>query len=566
MLYASVSSVQRDDRVFWRFLVVSKFLSVSSIVFLGTLAIALSGCSESVLLAPPTQTNPTRVDAVIEVTGEDPDNPHIVNFGEVNAGDSRDQLVTIRNIGTDTLQVQDLVLSNFASFEIVDRDSVSPLLTPEQATTLTLRYSPVQDEHIEATLTVASNDRETPEINVRLLAEGLAPTIRVEPQTWDFGNMELGCVSVIEKVVSNVGRAPLLLNNIWFEDLAGNGEMTLIHNIPPGVVLAPNDALTVEIHYVPIDVEPDNGVIHFESNDPSQPDKTARQFGIAHLGESNVDEFAQEGNNSSDILWVVDNSCSMSGEQTSLAVNFSSFIQIVDALDMDYHIGVVTTDVGDNGALQGSTPIVTPSTPDPAGTFATNVDLGIGGSGSERGFQSAYLCYNGGACLSGFDRGDDSGLRIIFVSDEQEQSTALGTVADYVAYFYTLRGNPDKMILSDITGGLSGCSGSGGGAGSGSDYVAATVTTGGVSASICDSNWVATLSALAWLSQSYADTFELSQTPVEDTIEVRLNGVNIYVGWTFNSALNAIIFDLSHIPEAGDGIEIEYTVLGDCGD
>ena len=543
-------------------------LSLRSFLLLGTVGglAALTGCSESVLLAPPDTANPTRVDAVIEVTGEDPENPHVVNFGEVNAGDSRDQLVTIRNIGTDTLQVQDLALSNFASFEIVDRDNVSPLLTPEQATTLTLRYSPVQDEHIEATLLVASNDRETPEVPVRLLAEGLAPTIRIDPESFDFGNMELGCVNVVEMTVSNVGRAPLVLNNIWFEDLASNGEMTLIHSIPAGAILNPTESQTLQVHYVPIDVEPDTGVLHLESNDPSQPDKTGTQFGIAHLGESNTDEFAQEGNSESDILWVVDNSCSMSNEQTSLAVNFSSFIQIVDALDMDFHIGVVTTDVGDNGALQGSTPIVTPSTPDPAGTFATNVDLGINGSGNEQGFQSAYLCWNSGPCLSGFDRGDAAGLRIIFVSDEQEQSSALGTVADYVNYFYTLRDNPDKMILSDITGGLTGCSGSGGSAGSGSDYVSATVATGGVSASICDNNWVATLSALAWLSQSYADTFELSRTPVEDTIEVRLNGVNIYVGWTYNSALNAIIFDLSHIPESGDQIAIEYTVLGDCGD
>ena len=546
----------------------TKFLTVRTVALLGAASAlaALSGCSESVLLAPPNTANPTRVDAVIEVTGEDPTSPHLIDFGEVNAGDSRDQVVTVKNIGTDTLQVQDLVLSNFSSFEIIDRDSVAPLLTPEQTTTLTLRYSPVQDEHIEATLTVASNDRETPEVNVRLLAEGLAPTIRIDPESFDFGNMELGCTNVLEITVSNVGRAPLALNNIWFEDLAGNAEMTLIHAIPAGAILNPTDAQTLEVHYVPVDVEPDTGVVHIESNDPSQPDKTGTQFGIAHLGESNTDEFAQEGENSSDILWVVDNSCSMGGEQTSLAVNFSSFIQIVDALDMDYHIGVTTTDTGDNGSLQGSTPIVTPSTPDPAGTFATNVDLGTSGSGFEQGFDGAYLCFSSGNCTSGFDRGDDAGLRIIFVSDEQEQSSQLGSVQDYINYFYSLRGNPDKVILSDITGGLSGCSGAGGNAGSGSDYVAATVATGGVSASICDANWVATLSALAWLSQSYADTFELSQTPVEDTIEVRLNGVNVYVGWTYNSALNAIIFDLSHIPESGDEIQIEYTVLGDCGD
>ena len=38
------------------------------------------------------------------------------------------------------------------------------------------------------------------------------------------------------------------------------------------------------------------------------------------------------------------------------------------------------------------------------------------------------------------------------------------------------------------------------------------------------------------------------------------------LGWTFDSALNAIVFDAEHVPENGDLIEIEYTVLGDCQD
>ena len=110
-------------------------------------------------------------------------------------------------------------------------------------------------------------------------------------------------------------------------------------------------------------LERDLRTIH--SSDPAAPIAQVAITGTGMLAEPVVEEFIQEGNNATDILWVVDNSCSMGGEQTSLAVNFSSFIQIVDALDMDYHIGVTTTDTGDNGALEGSTPIVTPSTVSP---------------------------------------------------------------------------------------------------------------------------------------------------------------------------------------------------------
>ncbi len=540
-----------------------------SVLALGALT---TGCNEVTLVAPPDTVPPTRVDAVVEVFSEDPENPLTVNFGEVNAGEFRDHVVTVRNIGTDTLQLQDLQLDH-PSISIVNEDEVSLLLVPEAQTTVTLRYEPRQNETVETTLTVASNDRQTPTVPVRVLAEGLAPSLRLDPESFDFGNNQLGCVGQLEIDVMNVGRAPLTVTDIAFEDLAGNGEMALISAIDLStgpLTIAPNDRVTVEVHYVPTDVEPDTGVLRVVSDDPAAPaeGKTATQFGIASLGESNVDQYTQDGSNSSDILWVVDNSGSMGDEQTSLASNFSSFIQIVEAVNLDYQIGVVSTDVADNGNLWGSTPIVTPSTPDPAGTFSSNVTIGTSGSASEKAFHCGWLAVDPSANRNpGFMR-PEAGLRIIFVSDEAEQSSGMSfpsTIA-YVQAFQSLKVNPDMVILSDITGGLAGCSGAGGSAGAGADFVTASTMTGGISASICDPNWVATLSALAWLAQSYADTFELSKTPVEDTIEVRLNGATIFVGWTYDPSLNAIIFDADAIPDNGDLIEIEYTVLGNCND
>ena len=538
-------------------------------------ALGATGCSETVLISNPGTAPPTRVNAIIEVETDHPTDSHTLDFGEVYAGETREKEVTIQNIGDDTLQVQELILSNTASFEITNAGEYAQLLAPDASTIVRIAYNPVQDEHIEGTLIVASNDRENPEVAVRLLAEGLAPAVDVSPPSYDFGNLELGCVNDVEITIANVGRAPLEVYEIYFEDLAGSGELVLANSNPAAFVLNPTESTDVVVHYTPGDVEPDSGILHVLTNTPAEPDDgaTAQQFGIAHLGSSNVDQYLQEGNNATDILFTVDNSCSMSDEQSALAVNFASFLQIVDALDIDYHLGVATTDIGDGGQLQGSVPIITPSTPDPGGTFSANVNLGINGSGIEQGFHNAYqaleAAINGVGVNGGFLR-EDAGLRLIFVSDEQEQSGSapgsLGGVADYVAYFEGLKANPEHVMMSDISGGMAGCSGAGGSASSGSDYVTGTNLTAGISASICDPNWVSTLSALGWLSQSFADTFELSQTPVEETIEVRLNDVPVFVGWIYDSALNAVVFDLDHVPENGDGIDIEYTVLGDCSD
>ena len=558
----------------------SKFiLTVIAMASASLLSTGLLGCSETTLIGQPGAGLPTRVQAIIEVTSDHPSDPLLVDFGEVYAGETREKDVMIRNIGTDTLHVEELVIDG--NFTVVNEGSWERLLAPESSTLVQLAYSPVQDEHTDGSMTVISNDRENPAVLVRLLAEGLAPSIAIEPSVFDFGNPELGCVSQLEITIANVGRAPLEIEEegIWFEDLGGNGEMSLVHNLPDGLVLDPlaegGSEVTVQVHYVPIDVQPDTGVLHIESNDPSSPDATATQYGIAQLGASNIDEYLQEGNSQTDILWVVDNSCSMSQEQSSLAVNFASFIQIVDAIDIDYHIGVTTTDEADNGELQGTEQIISPYSSDAAGSFAFNVNLGTGGNWEERGLHCGYLALGGGGNNNllagganyGFMR-EDAGLRVIFVSDEPEQSSGVLNwgVGDYVNFYQSLKANPDHVVLSDISGGMTGCQGAGGNAQNGTGYVSATNMTNGISASICDPNWVSTLSALAWLSQSFADTFELSQTPVESSIEVRMNSVPMFVGWTYNSGLQAIVFDVDHVPENGESIEIEYTVLGACTD
>lgn len=58
-----------------------------------------------------------------------------------------------------------------------------------------------------------------------------------------------------------------------------------------------------------------------------------------------VDVFQQQRKNTVDVLLVVDNSCSMIEEQQKLATNFDSFIQYFDSADVDWQVGVVTTDM-----------------------------------------------------------------------------------------------------------------------------------------------------------------------------------------------------------------------------
>ena len=106
------------------------------------------------------------------------------------------------------------------------------------------------------------------------------------------------------------------------------------------------------------------------------------------------DEYSQAGNRLIDVLWIVDNSCSMADKQDRVANSFLNFISYFAHGGIDYRIGVTTMDIyNDKGALLGTPQIITPppQTPDPVTAFQRNVHVGTGGNGDDRAFTAMQL-------------------------------------------------------------------------------------------------------------------------------------------------------------------------------
>ena len=70
-------------------------------------------------------------------------------------------------------------------------------------------------------------------------------------------------------------------------------------------------------------------------------------------GKYSFNYTATAGYGKVDILIVNDNSASMSFEQARLAPRFANFIGDLDSRNIDYRIGMTTTDVSGTGPLQG---------------------------------------------------------------------------------------------------------------------------------------------------------------------------------------------------------------------
>ena len=130
-----------------------------------------------------------------------------------------------------------------------------------------------------------------------------------------------------------------------------------------------------------------------------------------------------------DVLVVMDDSCSMFSYQNQLAAAFPVLLDELGALGVDFHIGVVTTDmdVATAGELRAANGVrwVSPTTPSLRPTLRQLVLAGTNGSAIEQGLaaMSAALDPTGPAAAvnSGFER-EEAQLAVLVVTDEKDQS------------------------------------------------------------------------------------------------------------------------------------------------
>lgn len=155
-----------------------------------------------------------------------------------------------------------------------------------------------------------------------------------------------------------------------------------------------------------------------------------------------------------DILFVVDNSGSMSAHQRNLAMNISLFTSTFTKNSvLDYNIGVLSTDMQTGardccGKLVGATRVVTKATPQGDTAIANNImQLGIQGSGFEKSFDPVMAALSAPLVTSwnkGFYR-QNASLVVIFITDAEDQSDA--TAQEFYDFLVGLKnGSADKVL------------------------------------------------------------------------------------------------------------------------
>jgi len=533
--------------------------------------------------------------------------PDSTDFGTLRPGYTSQGTITLENIGTGdcTVSAVELRTSIVNPSEFILTNAQTPLVIdragqPNSTFLLEVTFAPTQTGVHSGAVAITTDDPDLqyaagmlcniPPINlgqacVSLSGSCTASRIEVLPIQIDFGLVTVGCNSSQSSVtVFNLDAATLNINDVYFED-PGDPNFEIVSCPALPIELISGASVEIGLTYHPQDANPHGTMLYIESDATNAALLSVPLQGRGTTQSDQTDIFQQPSGVKSDVLFVVDNSGSMGEEQTALAQNFSEFINYAIAGGADYHIGVIAVEVNDAetgvgtpsrdiypGVLvqaPGCPRIITNSTPDIEGCFTDNVSLGTCCSDEqEAGLQAAWMALtppeiDDPTKNAGFLR-EDAKLYVIFVSDEQDQSS--GTPDFYVEFFESIKGpyNTEMMKVSAIVGDSpNGCAT----ADNGSRYIEVANRTGGIFESICTSNWAQALRNLGVDAFAAFREYSLSRPADPLTITVTVDSLSVPKascegcpnGWTHYSGTNSVYFGDDVVPAPGSQIDITYT-------
>ncbi len=278
-----------------------------------------------------------------------------------------------------------------------------------------------------------------------------------------------------------------------------------------------------------------------------------------------------------DILWVIDDSGSMSNERKILVGNFNRFVQELQNLKVDFQMGVTSVSALDLGKLRGTTPIIKNTTPNLREVFEANTTFLASRARWEQGLRMAQFALtpprtDPGGTNAGFIR-PQAALAVIVVTNEDDSSFA--TPDYYARAFKSLKGKGNENLVTYSTIGgptPNGCTPPteaglyGSLASPAFRYSEVATRTGGVVGSICDLSFEQTLIKIAQALNTLKRVFPLTIKPLIASVRVSvIDGATVTAiaqdpvrGYQYKADSNSIVFLGTYVPPPGSTVRIEY--------
>jgi hypothetical protein len=190
--------------------------------------------------------------------------PAAVDFGNVRVGQSPSMMVTIRNVGSLTLNVSGIALGGAApEIALSGVPALPAALPPGGSIAVTVAYAPLAAGSDADTLTITSDDADEPAVLVGVMGTGVEPVLSVTPAARDFGDVTIGFTASLGLTLRNTGTADLTITSVA---LGPGTSAEFSVGAPGSTLLAPGASTSVTVTYTPADTGDDTGSVEVASD------------------------------------------------------------------------------------------------------------------------------------------------------------------------------------------------------------------------------------------------------------------------------------------------------------
>ena len=250
--------------------------------------ILLAACSENDLIAKKEDATATSAEAGPDIRVE----PGAVDYGEVLPGASAAATVTISNDGAASLAINGVSLVS-ANADVTWTALGSPLVAPGSSVETVVTWTPTAPGALFETLRVNSNDPDEGQIDVPLSGSLPVGDLRITPERYDFGTVDVGASESTTLTVENVGAGPIVVSD-WVYTATDTDLRVLdaggLSALP--ATLEAGARTEVVVAYSPAHSGADEGALQVTSDDPDSPLTVANQLGNA-VATDPCDGYAQ---------------------------------------------------------------------------------------------------------------------------------------------------------------------------------------------------------------------------------------------------------------------------------
>ncbi len=192
--------------------------------------------------------------------------PGNLSFGNVAAGSSASQNITLTNTGNAALQISSVVAAG-TGFSV---SGVTPpaTLNPSQSATLAVRFAPLVAGNATGTITVGNNVGSP--VTITLSGTGTQAGLSVSPASFNYGSVVDGQTKSQNFTLSNTGSAPVTITQI---SVNGAGYSASGLNTP--TTIAVGRSATFSLLFAPTTAGVLGGTVSIASDAPSSPNVVA---------------------------------------------------------------------------------------------------------------------------------------------------------------------------------------------------------------------------------------------------------------------------------------------------